>query len=84
MEDAKNGIEQITGIEGPFSQQFSEWMFYFLVFSILIFIGISISYLVFSRKKLKRGEIILFLWIGLGVIGAVVFGAMQMLHGYLF
>ncbi len=84
MDDGKTGIEQITGIEGPFSQQFSEWMFYFLVFTILIFIGIAISFLIFSRKKLKRGEIILFLWIGLGVIGAAVFGAIQMLHGYLF
>ncbi len=79
-----SGVVVITGVEGVFSQQFSQWMFYFLVFSILIFIGISIAYLVYSRKTLKKGEIILFAWIGLGVIGAVVFGALQMLHGYLF
>ncbi len=78
------GFESITGVEGVFSQQFSQWMFYFLVFSILIFIGISIAYLVYSRKSLKKGEVVLFAWIALGVIGAVVFGALQMLHGYLF
>ena len=36
------------------------------------------------KTNLKKGEKILFAWILFGVIVAVIFGAAQMLHGYLF
>jgi len=74
-----------TSIEGMRSQQFSVSIFYFLVTAIFIFL-IFIFMFMFKAKasKLKTGEKWLFAWLILGVIVAIVFGAAQMLHGYLF
>jgi len=68
------------------SQQFSEWIFVFLMIGILLFSGIIIA-LLFSRnrpKKIRLGERLLFTAIILGVVVAVIIAAMQMLGGILF
>ena len=85
-----------TSIEGLSSQQFSVGIFYFLVLAILVFVGIVFMFMLKGRKpsedkaaeskapKLKKGEMILFAWLLLGVVVAIIFGAAQMLDGYLF
>jgi len=73
-------------IEGMRSQQFSEGVFVFLMLGILVFSGIIVA-LMFSQnrpKKMRMGERVLFGAIILGVVTAVIFGALQMLSGYLF
>jgi hypothetical protein len=73
-------------IEGMRSQQFSEGVFAFLLVGIVVFIGIVIAFM-FSKnrsEKMKLGERLMFTAIILGVAVAVIFGAMQMLGGYLF
>ena len=74
----------LFGVEGLYSQQFSVIIFYFLIFCIVLFTGIVLAFMFLSRKKLKKGEIVLFIWIFLGIAAAVAFGAAQMLHGFLF
>lgn len=82
-ESAEFGVN--TGIEGMRSHQFSVGIFYFLVASIIVFTIFVFMFMFKGRgSKLKTGEKIMFVWILLGVVAAVVFGAAQMLHGYLF
>lgn len=74
-----------TSIEGMKSQRFSVGIFYFLVAAIGVFTVFVFMYMFKDRtSKLKSGEKWLFAWILLGIIGAVIFGATQLLHGYLF
>ena len=73
-------------IEGMRSQQFSEGVFVFLLIGIVVFCGIIIA-LMFSKnrsQKMRLGERLMFVAIILGVVVAVIFGAMQMLGNYLF
>lgn len=73
-------------IEGMRSQQFSEWVFVFLMLGIVVFSGIIIA-LMFNKNqsnKMRLGERLMFGAIIFGVVSAVVFGALQMLGGYLF
>jgi branched-subunit amino acid permease len=73
-------------IEGMRSQQFSEGVFVFLLIGIVVFCGIIIA-LMFSKnrsQKMRLGERLMFTAIILGVVVAVIFGAMQMLGNYLF
>ena len=73
-------------IEGMRSQQFSEGVFVFLLVGIVVFIGIVIAFM-FSKnrsQKMKVGERFMFTAIILGVAVAIIFGAVQMLGGYLF
>jgi glycerol uptake facilitator-like aquaporin len=73
-------------IEGMRSQQFSEWIFAFLLLSIIIFSGIVIAFM-FSKnrpKEMKTGERMMFTAIIIGIVVAVIFGALQLLSGYLF
>jgi uncharacterized membrane protein YgdD (TMEM256/DUF423 family) len=68
------------------SQQFSEWVFVFLMVGIVVFSGIIIA-LMFSKNrssKMRPGERVMFAAIILGVVTAVIFGALQMLGGFLF
>lgn len=68
------------------SQQFSEWIFVFLMIGILLFSGIIIA-LLFNKnrpKKIMLGERLLFGAIILGVVVAIAIAAMQMLGGILF
>ena len=73
-----------TSIEGLKSQEVSVGIFYFLIASIIVFTIFVFMYMLKSKTNLKKGEKILFFWILLGVVVAVIFGAAQMLHGYLF
>lgn len=73
-------------IEGMRSQQFSEGVFVFLLIGIVVFSGIVIA-LMFSRNrtvKVRMGERLMFAAIIVGIVVAVIFGALQMLGGYLF
>ena len=68
------------------SQQFSEGVFVFLLVGILVFAGIVIA-LLYSKKqsdKFRIGERLMFAAIIMGMVVAVIMGAMQMLGGYLF
>lgn len=58
----------------------------FLLIGIVVFSGIVIALLFSSNrsKKIRMGERLMFAAIILGVVVAVVFGALQMLGGYLF
>ncbi|MGD8560772.1 MAG: hypothetical protein PVF34_02380 [Gammaproteobacteria bacterium] len=71
-------------IEGMSTQGFSTGMFYFLIFAIVVFLVISFMFMFKGpAQKLKKGEKILFIWILLGVVVAIIFGAAQMMHGFL-
>jgi hypothetical protein len=73
-------------IEGMRSQQFSEGVFIFLMVGIVVFCGIIVASM-FSKNrpaKMRLGERLMFAAIILGVVSAVIFGALQMLGGYLF
>ena len=81
------------GVEGLYSQQFSVGIFYFLMVSILVFVVIVIKFMSTGSKndaidgrakKLKTGEKVMFFCIFMGVIGAIIMAAMQLLQGYLF
>lgn len=71
-------------IEGMRSYEFSVGIFIFLIICILVF-----TYIVFRfmntgpNQGLKRGEKIMFAWIFLGIVVAIVMGAVQMLLGNL-
>ena len=58
----------------------------FLLIGIVVFSGIVIALLFSSNrsKKIRMGERLMFAAIIFGVVVAVVFGALQMLGGYLF
>ena len=73
-----------TGIEGMDSQRWSVGIFVFLIFCILVFMVIVLKFMTSDKVAgLKRGEKFLFAWIILGVIAAVIIGAMQLLQGRL-
>ena len=74
-----------TSIESMRSQEFSVGIFYFLVASIIVFTVFVFMFMLKDKaSKLKKGEKIMFAWLLIGVVVAIVFGAAQMLHGYLF
>ena len=71
-------------IESMSTQSFSTGMFYFLIFAIVVFLVIAFMFMFKDKtEKLKKGEKFLFIWILIGVVVAVVFGAAQMMHGFL-
>ena len=73
-----------TGIEGMDSRQWSVGIFVFLIFCILVFMVIVLKFMTSDKvATLKRGEKFLFAWIILGVVAAVIIGAMQLLQGRL-
>ncbi len=77
------GVE--LGIESEQSQQFSVGIFYFLILGIVVFAIISFAFMFKDKtKSMKKGEKILFAWIMLGLVVAVLFGTSQLLQGYLF
>lgn len=81
---ADKSNENVFGVEGLYSQEYSIGIFAFLVLSLLIFIGIMYLYWKKSKTKLKTGEVVMFGAILMGVIFAFVFGYLQMVEGYLF
>jgi len=71
-------------IESMSTQGFSTGMFYFLIFAIVVFVVIAFMFMFKDKtQNLKKGEKFLFIWILIGVIVAIVFGAAQMMHGFL-
>jgi hypothetical protein len=68
------------------SQQFSQGVFIFLMVGIVVFCGIIVAFM-FSKNRpmqMRLGERMMFAAIILGVVAAVIFGALQMLGGFLF
>jgi len=73
-------------IEGMRSQHFSEGVFVFMMIGVIVF-SVIIGALMLRReqqKDSKRGETVMFVAIIIGVVIAVIYGALQMLGGYLF
>jgi len=73
-------------IEGMRSQQFSEAVFAFLLIGIFVFSVIVVIFW-FSKNRpaeARFGEKMMFVAIVMGIVVAVVFGAMQMVGGILF
>lgn len=73
-------------IEGMRSQNFSEAVFAFLLVGIFVFSVIVVIFW-FSRNRpneARLGEKLMFGAIVMGIVVAVIFGALQMLGGVLF
>jgi branched-subunit amino acid permease len=68
------------------SQQFSEGVFAFLLIGIVVFSGIVFAFMSNKKRseKTRFGERVMLAAIILGIVVAVIFGALQMLGGYLF
>jgi len=73
-------------IEGMRSQQFSVGVFFFLLLGIAVFSAIVYGVLFgkHAPKTTRLGERFMFGAIILGIIVAIIFGALQMVVGYLF
>lgn len=73
-------------IEGMRGQEFSVGIFIFMLTGVLVFAAIILRFVWMARKEsgLKTGEKIMFLWIIIGTIVAVIFGGLQLLQGRLF
>jgi hypothetical protein len=82
--DTSPGLD--LSIEGMRSQRFSVGVFFFMLLGVVVFCVIiySVVFGKFAPKTMRTGEKIMFGAIILGVVFAVIFGAMQMLSGYLF
>lgn len=87
VQDATSASEvDYWTIEGMRSQQFSVGIFIFMMAGVLVFAAIIYRFMRGDGKgsKLKLGEKVMFIWIILGTTAAVIFGALQLLQGYLF
>lgn len=81
----QTSLTEYLGIENLHSQEFSKIIFVFLLLSIILFAGIVLGFMANKRSEsLKTGEKWLFAWIIMGIVVAVIFGALQLLGGYLF
>lgn len=89
----KSIVDDRWGVEGIYSQQFSVGIFFFLIICILVFTVIVIKFMRtgtvnpetgIKSNGLKMGEKILFIWIFIGIVVAVIMGTVQLLQGYLF
>lgn len=71
-------------IEGLRSQVFSNYIFFFLILSLIVFGFIIYLYLPKGNdKKLKTGEKVMFGAIIVGLFLAVIMGYVQLIEGYL-
>lgn len=89
----KSIVDDRWGVEGIYSQQFSVGIFFFLIICIVVFTVIVIKFMRSGpvnpetgkgSNGLKTGEKILFVWIFIGIVVAVIMGVVQLLQGYLF
>jgi len=73
-------------IEGMRGQEYSVGIFIFMLAGVAVFVAIILKFVFAAAKEkgLKKGEKVLFVWILLGTIGAVIFGGIQLLQGRLF
>ena len=84
--EADTSLKLDLSIEGMRSQQFSIGVFFFMLVTILVFSAI-VYFVAFGKgapKSMRLGEKIMFGAIAAGIVVAVIFGALQMLSGYLF
>ncbi|RJQ46214.1 MAG: hypothetical protein C4528_07475 [Gammaproteobacteria bacterium] len=82
--EAQNPLREDRGVDSLYSQQFSIGIFFFMLLAIIFFASIVVGFMAGKNVKgLKRGEKWLFAWIFLGIVVAVIFGALQLLGGYL-
>ncbi len=71
------------------SHSYSVGIFAFMMIAIAVFVGIMIAFYRMGNKEgsasggVKRGEKVLFIMIGLGVVAASIFAALQLLDGFL-
>lgn len=88
----KSIVDDQWGVEGLYSQQFSVGIFFFLLVCIIMFAVVVFKFMSTgsssdekgsSKSNLKTGEKVMFAWIILGIIGAVIMAAVQLLQGYL-
>lgn len=70
-------------IESLRSQQYSYYIFGFLVASLIVFSYIIYLYLPKNNGRLKKGERVMVGAIAMGVVIAVIFGWLQLIEGYL-
>ncbi len=89
----KSITDDSWGVEGIYSQQFSVGIFFFLIICIIVFMMIVVKYMQsgstidsdgVKKSGLKRGEKVMFVFIIMGVVVAVIMAVMQLLQGYLF
>lgn len=68
------------------SQQFSVGVFFFMLLTIFVFSAIVyfVAFGKYAPKTMRPGEKVMFGAIILGIVVAIIFGALQMLSGYLF
>jgi hypothetical protein len=73
-------------IEGMRSQQFSNGVFVFMLVTILFFAAIvyAVTFGKHAPKTQRIGEKLMLGAIMLGIVAAIIFGALQMLSGVLF
>ncbi len=83
--DGNQDVDYMT-IEGMRGQEYSVGIFIFMLVGVFVFIAIIVSFMKMANKNntMRRGEFILFLWIMIGTLVAVGFGATQLLSGRLF
>lgn len=68
------------------SQQFSTGVFFFMLLGVIVFSGIVFMVMFGNHapKQMRLGEKVMFALIIVGIVVAVIFGALQMLGGNLF
>ena len=73
------------GIESMRSHSYSVGVFAFMILSMVVFVGVIVLFYKYTDMgNAKTGEKVLMGFIVLGVIVAAIFGAVQLLDGYLF
>ncbi len=80
----QESVVQPGGVEGIYSRQWSVGIFVFLIICILVFTAIVLRFMVGPHGRgMKTGEKVMFAWILLGVVAAVVLAVLQILMGRL-
>jgi len=79
-------IPDYLTIEGMRGQEYSVGIFIFMLVGVAVFMAVIFKFMLRAKreKNLKTGELVMFICIILGTVGAVVMGAMQLLQGQLF
>ena len=71
-------------IEGMKSQEYSIGIFFFMLAGIVLFAVIIYKFARDAKKEgIRRGEVVMFAWLIFGLVGAVIYGAAQLLFGQL-
>lgn len=81
--DYKSVLGVDLSIESLRSQQYSNYIFGFLVLSLIIFSFIIFLYMPKKKGRLKKGEVVMVGAIIMGVVIALLFGWLQLIEGYL-